>query len=347
MEDPYLRRTTTPLRRSRKGARRAVLVGAAVVAVFLTAILLGMSRGQEDSSPPREDTSACLPPVCAAADARLVASVPTPGPTPCPYCNQDPNRWQSLTANPPPELAGKSAALIEGNCGVLLYGFDERSRRPPASLTKIVAAMVTTEHAKPSDTVLVNIDGWSLASDDDSTIMGLEKGMKLPVEDLLYGMMLVSGNDAALALAEHLGGNGRFVGYMNDKVKQLGLADTRFVTPDGRDAPGHYSSTFDMAVLGRTLLQDPYLTKVVNTRTYLPRWDRGEIRNNNEMIYVYPDATGVKTGYTETAEFTIVTAMERNGRLLVVSVFGAWHLYLDAWRLLNWGFDNTRSACGP
>jgi D-alanyl-D-alanine carboxypeptidase len=314
---------------------------------LLAAISIGvwLGLGSSTSGGIRPAAVGCLDASCVdpQVDSKPVAAA---APIPCAYCGQDPSRWRSFTTTttPPPEIGGKSAAVIEANCGTLLYGFNENERRPPASLTKIAAAMATVRHAKLTDLVDVKITGWDLAADDDSTIMGLEAGMRLPVRDLLYGMLLVSGNDAALALAEHLGSQ-RFVGWMNEEATHLGLVNTHFVTPDGRDAAGHYSTALDMALMGRALLQDTLLQQVVNTKSYQPQWDRQAIWNNNEMIYAYTDAVGVKTGYTEQAEYTIVTGVERNGRLLIASVFGSWNLYWDPVRLLNWAFENTTSAC--
>jgi len=342
---PPLRTTTTPLRTARPASRRLpVLLVLAVVAAFSVSAWLGFNAA-DGGAPNLAASKVCAAHACQDVQVDVRAAAGGGARIECAYCNQDPNRWRALTSTPPPELGGKSAAVIEGACGSLLYGFNENERRPPASLTKIVAAMVAVDRAKLTDVVEVRINGWELSAEDNSTIMGLETGMRLPVRDLLYGMLLASGNDAALALADHLGDTTKFVNLMNAKVRDLGLANTNFVTPDGRDAPGHYSSAFDMAFLGRALLQNPTLKTIVNTRSYQPHWDGPEIKNNNEMIYAYSDAIGIKTGYTETADFTIVTAMEREGRLLVVSTFGGWHLYLDAVNLLNWAFANTRSAC--
>jgi D-alanyl-D-alanine carboxypeptidase len=132
---------------------------------------------------------------------------------------------------------------------------------------------------------------------------------------------------------------------MNDKVHQLGLQNTRFTNPDGRDAAGLYSSALDMALIGRALLQYPLLNTAVNTKTYQPAWDKGPLSNVNEMIWVYPDAVGIKIGYTEAADLTIVTGMQRNGRLLIAAVLGAQHFYADAYHLLVWALDNTKPAC--
>ncbi len=336
-EPPYPRQTSTPPRKRGPGSGRAALF--VVVGLLLVAAILGWqsSTGAKDSGASTRASSAL----------GLEAAAPAipAGPTPCAYCNQDPNRWRAFTAKPPPEIGGKSAAIIEAACGALLYGAGENDRRPPASLAKIVSALVAVDRARLGDQVDIKINGWDLSAEDGSTIMGLEAGMRLTVEDLLYGMLLVSGNDAALAMADHLGGSTRFVDLMNAKVAQLGLGNTHFTTPDGRDSAGQYSSALDMALLGRALLQVPALKTIVNTKTYMPHWDGRQLSNANEMIWAYNDAVGVKIGYTETADYTIVTGVERGGRLLIAAVFGSWNLYNDPVNLLNWAFANTRTAC--
>jgi D-alanyl-D-alanine carboxypeptidase (penicillin-binding protein 5/6) len=347
-EPPYPRQTTTPRRRQRRsgGHSPLAIIGLVIVAVVALAVWQGLSAA--DDNDPNAAAPECPNDDCRtlAEDASIGAASPAP-PTPCPYCNQDPERWRAFTSVQPPELGGKSAAVIENACGSLLYGLNQNDRRPPASLTKMVAAMVTLERARPADMVDIKVEGWELVAEDGSTIMGLEAGMRLSVQDLVYGMLLVSGNDAALALADHLGGTATFVGWMNDKVRALGFTNTHFVTPDGRYHPDHYSTALDMALVGRHLLSDPALRQVVATQQYQPQWDRPFIWNGNAMLYYYEGAIGVKTGYVEEGDFTIVTAAERNGRLLIVSVFGGWHLYLDAINLLDWAFDNTQSACAP
>jgi D-alanyl-D-alanine carboxypeptidase (penicillin-binding protein 5/6) len=175
--------------------------------------------------------------------------------------------------------------------------------------------------------------------------MGLEVGMNLSVEELLYGLLLPSGNDAALQLAEHLGGEKQFVGWMNQRVRRLGLSNTHFVNPDGRDAPDHYSSALDMALLGRELMANPALKTIVGTDRFMPNWDQHVLWNGNELLYVYEGANGVKIGYTEQADSTIVAGALRDGRQLIVSVLHGWNLYGDSMRLLNWAFANTKPAC--
>jgi D-alanyl-D-alanine carboxypeptidase (penicillin-binding protein 5/6) len=343
-EPPYPRTTTTPLRRARRRLRRPLPLLLALLPFFAAAAWLGAHGAGSRAT---RGAPACQAHECQAAFAQVAASLATPplAPTPCAYCGQDAQRWRSLTDKPPPEIGGKSAALIEGSCGTMVYGLRPDDRLPPASLTKVVSAMVTVDRAALDEPVDVTINGWDLAADDGSSIMGIEAGMRLPVRDLLYGMLLASGNDAALALAQHLGGVSHFVDLMNAKVQQLGLTNTHFVNPDGRDTPDHYSTALDMALLGREFLAYPVLQEAATTQQYQPHWDGPAIWNDNWLLYNYDGAVGVKIGYTEQADFTIVAAARRGGRLLVVSVFGSWNLYLDSVRLLDWAFKNTKPAC--
>jgi serine-type D-Ala-D-Ala carboxypeptidase (penicillin-binding protein 5/6) len=293
----------------------------------------------------------CAGPDCEAAkssqpvDGDISKAAAVSAPPPCPYCNQDPNRWRSQTGVNPPEIGGKTAAVIEGACGALIYGLKQDERAPPASLVKIGTALVVMDLAKLEDRVPISIDGWSLSAEDGSSIMGLEVGMNLSVEELLYGLLLPSGNDAALALADHLGGSAKVVALMNQRVERLGLHNTQFTNVDGRHNPGLYSSAFDMATLGREMMANPKLKQIAGTQRFMPNWNGPQLWNGNYLLYIYPGTLGVKTGYTEEASSTIVAAVERDGRTLYASVFGSWDAYWDVIRLFNWAFLNTRSTC--
>jgi len=283
--------------------------------------------------------------VAAVGDARAAAATPQAAPVPCPACDQDESYWRRLTQVAPPPLLGKSAALIEGECGRQLYGVDSHSRRPPASLAKIATALVVAENARLSDVVDVTVNGWELSVRDGSTIMGLEAGMRLTVEELLWGLLLVSGNDAAVQLAEHLGGEQRFMKLVEGKVEALGLRDTRFANPHGLDAPESYTSAFDVAVLGRALLGTPVLREIVSTQFHPAAWNGRGLWNGNWLMYIYPDVVGVKTGFTEAAGGTIVAAVERDGRLLIASVLDSADVFYDSIRLFDWAFANLDPAC--
>jgi len=305
-----------------------------LAAGFLIAALRGGSEGREGVS------------VAAVADLQASAEgTPAPTPAACPACGQDESYWRRLTQVAPPALLGQSAALIEGGCGRQLYGLDSHSRRPPASLAKIATALVVVENARLSDVVDVTVNGWELTVRDGSSIMGLEAGMRLTVEDLLWGLLLLSGNDAAIQLAEHLGGERRFMDLVEAKVRSLGLRDTRFANPHGLDAPGSYTSAFDIAVLGRALLQTPVLRQMVSTQFHAASWTSRGIWNGNWLMYIYPNVVGVKTGFTEAAGGTIVAAVERDGRLLIASVLNSADIFYDSMRLFDWGFANVPPAC--
>lgn len=286
-------------------------------------------------------------------DAELLVAQHTPVPTPTsigPSLGSDtslPSTEFVFASNaPPPRITGKSATVIEQSCGALLYGLDADKRLPPASLAKIVTALVAVEQSDLSEVAEVQVNSSLMVSSSDSSVMGLQPGQELSIRDLLNGLLLPSGNDAAIAIAEHVGGSvPAFVALMNGKVQELGLQNTHFSNPHGLDELGLYTSALDIAVLGRELMAQPVLASIVAERTYQPAWDGPPLWNGNKLIYDYPDVLGVKTGYTADAGQTIVAAAERDGRTLVVSVLGAWDRYSDAITLFNWAFANTVSPC--
>lgn len=319
-------------------ARIIVLVAAAAIAGGIGANLL---LGRE--APATRNLAFSVDPAIVADALR---TIPTPAPeTPCPSCGQDEQAWRSKTSVPPPELLGQSAALLEASCGRQIFGLRSHERRPAASLTKIATALVAVDQNRWNDVIDVGINGWDLSAEDDSSIMGLEAGMRITVEELVWGLLLRSGNDAALELARVLGGQERFVEMMNAKARSLGLTDTQFKNPDGRDADGAYSTTFDMAVLGRALLANPTLAHMVQTRDHVANWSGEVMPNGNWLLYVYPEAIGIKTGYTEAAGGTIVAAAQREGRILIASVFDSADIFWDSMRLFRWAFDNVPASC--
>jgi D-alanyl-D-alanine carboxypeptidase len=315
-----------------------------LILVALAAVIGGLGAsllfGKEDGPPGLTD------PPTGVDVAAVLSSLPAPTPNvPCPSCGQDEQAWRGMTTVAPPVLLGKTAALIEGSCGKLIYGLNAHDRRPPASLTKIATALVVIDANRWAEEIDIQLNGWDLSAEDDSSIMGLEAGMRMSVEELVWGLLLRSGNDAAAELARVLGGQEKFVGQMNAKARSLGLQNTQFRNPDGRDADGGYSSTFDMAVLGKTLLANPTLAQIVHTKDHVTTWSSESMPNGNWLLYVYPDAIGVKTGYTEGAGGTIVAAAKRDGRTLIASVFDSGDVFWDSMRLFDWAFANTRETC--
>jgi D-alanyl-D-alanine carboxypeptidase len=255
------------------------------------------------------------------------------------------------TPGPPPQITGLAAAILEEPCGKTVYAFNEHTTYPPASLTKMMTALVAAQNGSMGELITSPIDGGQLSQATDGTVIGLTVGQQLTLRDLLYGLMLRSGNDAALAIAVAIGGGEQgFVQMMNDEAKTLDLKDTNFTNPHGLDDQHLYTSANDIARIGVELLKNPDLAQIVRTQEYTPAsagWDGGPWENIDLILSQYDGAIGIKTGYTDTAGQTIVAAAERGGRTLVVSVMHSGDEYVDAGALLDWAFDNTQPACGP
>jgi len=295
--------------------------------------------------------SNCWTQVACSADRVEPAAQDPTAPDEAPDFVDDPAAADSLTDledEPPPPISAAAAAVIEQPCGALVHSVNAHARLSPASLTKIATALVAVEQVNIAQTVYVTVDGGALSAATNATIMGLRPGQSLGMVDLLYGLLLPSGNDAAIEIAEQIAGSVEdFAVLMNAKVAELGLSDTQFANPHGLDEPGHFTSAYDIAVLGAELLRDPDLAAIVGTRSYQPNWDGPRVRNLNLLLGQYPGALGVKTGYTEQAGQTIVAAAERDGRRFIVSVLGSADIYVDATALLDWAFASAPSLCGP
>lgn len=253
--------------------------------------------------------------------------------------------------SPPPAIGGQAFAVVERSCGALLSGRNEHQRLPPASLAKIVTAMVAEQRAGLNDVVEAKVSAKQMAR-QDSSVMGLEPGMRPRVLDLLYGLVLPSGNDAALALAQYVGGGDvdTFVSLMNLEAARLNLTNTHFSNPHGLDDPGLYSSAYDMALAGKAFLDIPLLARISTTTEYIfpaTATKSGPIvlKNGNRLLQSYPGSFGVKIGFTDDARQTIVAAADRDGRQLIVSVFGSEDRYADASTLLDWAFANLPAGC--
>ena len=248
----------------------------------------------------------------------------------------------------PPGILASAVAVIEEPCGAVVHAFNEHERYSPASLTKIATALVAAGRLDLRQTVHVTVDGGALSAENDATVMGLTPGQNLSLTDLLYGMLLPSGNDAAIQIAEETAGNVEaFTDLMNAYVADAGLEDTVFKNPHGLDEAGHFTSAYDIAMLGRQLLRNPTLAYIVSTRSYQPPWDGPPLRNLNLLLGQYPGALGVKTGYTVQAGQTLVAAAERQGRRYVVSILGSQDIFVDATALLDWAFQSAPPACEP
>lgn len=212
----------------------------------------------------------------------------------------------------PPRIEAAAAVVIDMKSGRALYEKNAYSIRSIASTTKIMTAILAIENGNLEDKVKVSKRAASIRG---STIK-LKVGEELTLKELLYGLMLRSGNDAAIAIAEHIGGSvEEFAQMMNDKAQELGLKNTQFKTPHGLDAPGHYSTAYELAQIARYALNNPTFSKIVATQsTSIPGRN---LNTTNEMLGVYPGADGVKTGYTGQAGRCLVTSATRNNMRIV------------------------------
>lgn len=242
---------------------------------------------------------------------------------------------------PPPAISAGEAVIVDEASGAVLWAKEAHKRVAVASLTKIVTALVALERGRLDARVPIDVDHRTL---EDSTVMGLLPGELFTLEDLLYGLMLPSGNDAAIQIARHIAGSeAAFAELMNAKAAELGLVNSHFVNPHGLDAPGHYSSTYDMAMLAREgMLRDETFRKLARTKVWTAHGRRGpyELWNLNRLLYGhYQGADGVKIGYTEEAGRTMVASATRGGRRVYASFMHSQNLVADAQALLDYAFD--------
>ena len=200
-------------------------------------------------------------------------------------------------------------------------------------------AAVAMDYGDLDDMYTSDISGAQLLDDTGSTIMGIEPGVSLSLRDLLYGLLLPSGNDAAIVIAKGVGGSEeRFVLLMNDKARGLALNDTNFTNAHGLYDAGLYSTAYDMAILARYVMQNPELRTIVSTIEYQPAWDGPSVWNGNRFLSEYEGADGVKIGFTEESQQTIVGSAVRDGRRIIVSAMRSQDRYQDATRLFDWAF---------
>lgn len=234
--------------------------------------------------------------------------------------------------------SAEAAVVIDGESGAVLYGKNAYERLAPASLTKILTAIVAIEAGRPEDRVKVDVDASTMW---DSTVMGLEPGEVLTLETLLYGLMLPSGNDAAVAIARYIGGSeARFMEMMNERVRTLGLQDSQFRNPHGLDEDGHYSTPYDLTMMARYGMENSLFYNLSATKTW-----QGEgytLNNLNKLLGQYPGADGVKVGFTDAAGRCLVASATRNGKRVFVTVLKSFDPAGDSRMLLDYAFQNFK-----
>ena len=212
------------------------------------------------------------------------------------------------------EVSAAAAVLMDADSGRLLYEKNGEKRMLIASTTKLMTALVALEQGGLQQEITVT--GGHMA---EGSSMYLRPGEKLTLETLLYGLLLCSGNDAALAVTECMGGAVPFVARMNEKAAELGMENTHFANPNGLDDEAHYSTAVDMAKLAAAAMDDPVLRRVASTRT--ARIGGRTLTNHNKLLSRVEGCVGLKTGYTRAAGRTLVSCAERDGvRLVAVTL---------------------------
>lgn len=237
------------------------------------------------------------------------------------------------------EVSATAAVLMDADMGQVLYEKNGDRQMLIASTTKIMTALVVLEHAAPDDVITVTPNHMA-----EGSSMYLRAGETVRVEELLYGLLLCSGNDAALALTECAGGLTPFVALMNEKAAALGMAHTSFANPNGLDADGHYSTARDMAVLAAAAVENPTFRRICSSRSVTI--GQRTMENHNRLLRQVEGCVGLKTGYTQAAGRTLVSCTERDGCRLVAVTLQDGNDWADHVALYDYGFRLTAPRRG-
>jgi serine-type D-Ala-D-Ala carboxypeptidase (penicillin-binding protein 5/6) len=352
--------TARPTRRRLRGCAVAALAGLAVVAAAPLAVGVPADTTPAPVTCPSGQTAAPVtqPPSTSTVQPVCVLAPPTPLPAPQ-VAPADTVGGPQLAASgvivdkpdavpAPPDGTEVSYLIADMDSGQVLAAKNPHAWLLPASTLKTLTSLVVMP-VVPASTQLVATDDEVNA---DGTRVGMVSGATYSVDDLIHGMVLMSGNDTAYALADAYGGRDKTIAAMNAKAAQLGAWDTIAVDPSGLDAPGQHSSAYDLALLGRAVMQLPAYREVATTRTYTfpGGTDRSgksspafEIQNHNQLLEKYDGTIGIKNGYTTGARNTFVGAVTRGGRTLLITQMGA--TATPSWQrqaaLLDWAFANA------
>ncbi len=251
------------------------------------------------------------------------------------YVAEPSSESASADLTKPPEISAKQAILMDSKSGEVLFERNADEKGYPASTTKIMTAMVTLDICKQ---IGVGLDQTVTIPKEAAGVEGsslyLKEGEERTLENLLYGVMLRSGNDGATALAEVMGGNtAHFVDLMNEKAEKLGCTGTHFVNPTGLYDDQHYTTARDLAVITRQAMKNKTFRKIVGSKS----WE--EYTNKNKTVFQYEGATGVKIGFTKMSGRTLVASAKRDGRELICVVLSDGNWFNDAYALMDYGFE--------
>ncbi|MGE5620365.1 MAG: hypothetical protein ACM3US_14055 [Sphingomonadaceae bacterium] len=330
----------------------SMILTAAILALLAPFAPNGAGRPRPEAGPAAVPGSKNAQAAREATEHSTPRQAPTPSPTPDPAVRPltAPVAPRVLDRGPvpvrkpgaeDPDPTTDHVIVVDGMSGTILFQRNGYQPIAPASLTKIMTAILGIERGRLPDKVKVDVDAGSMAG---SSLMGLEPWFDVTFQDLLYGLMLASGNDAALAIGRYVATTDqKFVALMNEKASWLGLRCTHFTNPHGLDAPGHYSCPADMVTMARYAMQYPVFRKIVATRQYDVQGSNVSftLHNLNPILNAYPGADGVKTGDTLNAGRSLVgTASENGHRIYVAFMRSDAGTAYDGARLLNWAFQS-------
>ena len=235
--------------------------------------------------------------------------------------------------NPAAALSAEKAIVLDAVTGRVLYEKNADQQSLIASTTKIMTALIVCEQCNVLDRMRIPKEAVGI----EGSSMYLREGEILTIQELLYGLMLSSGNDAAVALAIYCGGTVEgFAELMNDKAHLLGMSDSHFENPNGLDSPGHYSTARDLAKLAAYAMKNPIFYKTVSAKTVTV--GNRHLRNHNKLLWQVPGADGVKTGFTKAAGRILVSSATRDGRRLICVTLNDPNDWADHSALLETGF---------
>jgi len=243
-----------------------------------------------------------------------------------------------VLANDSLRVDSVAAILLNADNGNVLYSKNSGRIMAPASTTKIMTAILAIEQTDLKSEVTISGN----AANKPETSMHLHKGEQLLMKDLLYGLLLSSGNDAATAIAEFISGSEeRFAKLMTEKAHEIGMKDTEFKNASGLPAANHYTTAYDLAVLARYALKNPVFAEIVQTKTASITDNQNDfnLTNHNKLLWKYQFATGIKTGYTRKAGNCLVASANCNGINLIAVVLKSNNTYQDSIKLFENGFN--------
>lgn len=252
----------------------------------------------------------------------------------------------ALAQPAPPDIKAAGAVLMDAKTGQVLYEKNADKRLAPASTTKIMTAILAIESDRLDEKTTISKNAASVTG----STMHLTEGQIISLRELLTGLMMRSGNDAAIAIAEFLAGSvEEFVREMNEKAVAIGAMHTHFVNPHGLTAPEHYSTAYDLAWIARYAMNNPTFAQIVNTRHTSIDWQdsRGKeheqnLKNTNKLLWMLEEADGIKTGTTNEAGPCLVSSATRENQRLIAVTLKDKDRWQDSATLLKWGFDTFK-----